>query len=189
MAKENRKSKVRLNEFDPKKGLERGAPKWKEILWYVVKVLFFTSPLPYPYAFKCGLLRIFGAQIGRQVVIKPKVNIHFPWKLVLGNNVWIGEEVFILNFESLRIGNNVCISQRTFLCGGNHNYLEPSMPYRNGPITLMDGCWVGANCFVGPGVTIGIDTVVTVGSQVTGSLGDNLVCSIPVTPSLKERWK
>jgi putative colanic acid biosynthesis acetyltransferase WcaF len=181
-------SRVKLKEFDATVGLERGAGKFKELCWYLIKISFFLSPIPYPSFFKVYLLKVFGAKIGSGVIIKPRVNIHFPWKLSIGNNAWIGEEVFLLNFERIVIGNNVCISQRAFLCGGNHDFRNPSMPYRNGPITLRDGCWIGACCFIGPGVTIGVDTVVTVGSVVTSNLEANIVCRKCPPEFSKARW-
>lgn len=181
-------SRVSLKDFDSSKGLERGANKLKEALWYIVKIFLFLSAIPYPSSFKIWILKKFGAKIGVGVIIKPRVNIHFPWKLTVGDHVWIGEEVFLLNFEDLIIENNVCISQRSFLCGGNHDYKHPSMPYRNGPITLKDGCWIGACCFVGPGVTIGMDTVITVGSVVTKNIDSNLVTHIQPTEFSKNRW-
>jgi putative colanic acid biosynthesis acetyltransferase WcaF len=181
-------SKVRLKDFNPNIGLNRGASKWKEMCWYIFKIIFFISAVPYPMKLKVYLLKLFGAKIGNGVVIKPRVNIHFPWKLEIGHDVWIGEEVFILNFEKVIIESDVCISQRTFLCGGNHNYKDPSMPYRNGPITLRAGSWIGANCFVGPNVTVGVDTVITVGSVVTANVDSNLVCRIWPGEFKKPRW-
>jgi putative colanic acid biosynthesis acetyltransferase WcaF len=183
------RSKVRLKDFDASIGLDRGASKLKEMCWYFVKVLFFLSAFPCPRSFKIFLLRLFGAKIGQGVVIKPRVNIHFPWKLEIENHVWIGEEVFILNFEKVIIESNVCISQRAFLCGGNHDYKDPTMPYRNGPITLKEGSWIGANCFIGPHVTIGVDTVVTVGSVVTSNVDSHIVCRIMPAEFKKKRWK
>lgn len=181
--------KVSLKQFDATIGLNRGAGRFKEMLWYLTKVFFFLSALPFPTGFKVWVLRRFGANIGEGVVIKPRVNIHFPWKLVIGNDVWIGEEAFLLNFEPLTIGDNVCISQRSFLCGGNHDYRKPSMPYRNGPITLKDGCWVGASCFIGPGVTIGENTVITVGSVIVSDQQGNKVVTRPPEYNIKKRWK
>lgn len=178
-----------LKDFDSKVGLDRGASRFKEIFWYLTKVAFFLSALPYPSSFKVWLLKKFGAKIGEGVVIKPRVNIHFPWKLTVGNHVWIGEEAFLLNFEKLVIGNNVCISQRSFLCGGNHDYRDPAMSYRNGPITIEDGCWVGACCFVGPGVTIGSETVVTAGSIIVSDQEKALVVTRPLVANTKNRWK
>lgn len=180
--------KVRLDLFNSQLGLDRGASKVKEMLWYAVKVVFFLSAIPYPSKFKVFLLKAFGAKVGKGLVIKPRVNIHFPWKLVVGDNVWIGEEVFFLNFELLTIGNNVCISQKVFVCGGNHDYKDPTMPYRNGVIVLEDGSWVGAASFVGPNVKIGINTIVSVGSIVTKSLPENGVFSGNPLQLVKERW-
>lgn len=180
--------KVRLDLFNSQLGLDRGASKVKEMLWYVIKVVFFLSAIPYPSKFKVFLLKAFGAKVGKGLVIKPRVNIHFPWKLVVGDNVWIGEEVFFLNFELLTIGNNVCISQKVFVCGGNHDYKDPTMPYRNGVIVLEDGSWVGAASFVGPNVKIGINTIVSVGSIVTKSLPENGVFSGNPLKLVKERW-
>lgn len=181
-------TKVKLYTFDSNKYFDRGASKYKEIFWYIIKVFFFLSALPYPSQFKCWLLRCFGAAVGEGVVIKPRVNIHFPWKLEIGNHVWIGEEAFLLNFELLKIGNNVCISQRAFLCGGNHDYKVPSMPYRNGTITLGDGCWVGANAFVAPNVSIGENTVISAGSVVTKSLNENGFYRGNPVEFIKKRW-
>ncbi|RTZ02057.1 colanic acid biosynthesis acetyltransferase WcaF [Flavobacterium bomense] len=182
-------TKVRLDLFNSKIGLDREASKAKEILWYLVKILFFLSPIPYPSMVKVFLLKSFGAQIGKGLVIKPRVNIHFPWKLVVGDDVWIGEEASLLNFELLTIGNNVCISQRVFLCGGNHDYKIASMPYRNGMITLQDGCWIGAVSFIGPDVTIGTDTVISANSLVTKSLSENGVYSGNPIKFIKNRWE
>lgn len=183
------KSQVELFNFDPKIGLTRGVSKIKEICWYLVKIIFFLTAIPFPSRFKCILLRLFGAKVGKGVIIKPRVNIHMPWKLSIGDFVWVGEEAFLLNFEHLIIGNNVCISQRAFLCGGNHDYKSPAMPYRNGPITLDDGSWVGASCFVAPDVTIGIDTVVAAGSVVTRNLAANGIYKGNPAEFVKKRWE
>lgn len=182
------KSKVNLAGFNAAAGLERGAGKAKEICWYFIKMIFFLSAMPYPNSFKRLLLTWFGAKVGHGLIIKPRVNIHFPWKLVIGNDVWIGEEAFLLNFEPLTIGNNVCISQRAFLCGGNHDFRIPEMPYRNGPITLMDGCWVGASVFISPGVTVGTDSVITAGSVVTASIESNGIYKGNPLVLIKQRW-
>jgi putative colanic acid biosynthesis acetyltransferase WcaF len=181
-------SKVTLNEFNDKTGLDRGTPRFVEMAWYFTKVCFFLSVLPFPSKFKAFLLRLFGAKVGKGLVIKPRVNIHFPWKLEIGDHVWIGEEAFLLNFEKLSIGSNVCISQRAFLCGGNHDYKKPDMPYRNGQITLMDGCWIGAGSFVGPNVSIGIDSVVIAQSFISKSVPDNSIFGGNPAQFIKPRW-
>lgn len=182
-------TRVRNDLFDPRLGLDRGRPFVIELLWYACKVSFFQSSLPWPSAMKCFLLRCFGSEVGRGVVIKPRVNIHLPWKLVVGDHVWVGEEVFVLNFARVTIGRQACISQRVFLCTGNHDYRDPAMPYRNRPITIGEGAWIGAQCFVAPGVTVGDEAVVTAGSIVSKDQPMGMICAGNPCVPLKPRWR
>jgi len=181
-------TKVRNDLFDARQGLDRGRPKLVEALWYLVKCVLFLTPLPYPSAIKRTVLRWFGARVGAGVVLKPRVNIHFPWKLSIGDHSWIGEEVFILNFEPVTIGSHCCISQRVFLCTGNHDYRQPNMPYRNAPIFVEAGAWVGAQSYVAPGVTIGSEAVVGAGSVVTKNLPPGMMCTGNPCVPRKSRW-
>ena len=181
-------TRIRNDLFDRTKGLDRGRPKWFEAIWYLVKCSLFLTPLPFPSAFKRSILRFFGARIGRGVVIKPRVNIHLPWKLTVGDFSWIGEEAFILNFEPVTIGAHCCISQRVFLCTGNHDYRKPTMPYRNKPITIEDGGWIGAQVFVAPGVNIRNEAVITAGSIVTVDPPPRMICGGNPCIPLKPRW-
>lgn len=180
---------TRLDLFDAKIGLDRGRSKPTEAVWYLIKCFFFLSPLPWPSGLKVKLLTLFGASIGKGVVIKPRVNIHFPWRLSIGNHSWLGEEVFILNLESVKIGSHSCISQRAFLCTGNHDYRDPRFSYRNKPISIGSGVWVGANVFICPGIEMSDDSIATAGSVITKSVPENTIVSgNPATP-VGERWK
>ena len=181
-------TRVTLDKFDGSVGLDRGRSKLTEVIWYFVKMIFFLSAFPWPQTIKHLWLRLFGADVGKGVVIKPRANIHLPWKLTLGDYCWIGEECFILNFEPVRIGKHACVSQRTFLCGGNHNFRSPNFEYRNGPISIGDGAWIGAQAFVGPDVEIGVDSVVVAGSIVTRSLPGNRICTGNPCVPVKPRW-
>jgi putative colanic acid biosynthesis acetyltransferase WcaF len=179
---------VRLDLFDRTRGLDRGRSVFVEALWHLCKCFLFLTPLPMPSGFKCFVLRVFGARVGRGVVIKPQVKILFPWKLTIGDFAWIGEEVFILNFEPVTIGAQCCLSQRVFLCGGNHDYRQVDFPFRNGPIMIADGAWVGAQSFVAPGVTIGTEAVITAGSVVTKDQPPKMVCGGTPCRPVKARW-
>jgi putative colanic acid biosynthesis acetyltransferase WcaF len=98
-------------------------------------------------------LRLFGAKVGKNVVIKPSVNIKYPWNLEIGNNVWIGEKVWIDNLAKVTIHENVCISQGVMLLTGNHNYKKTTFDLQTGEIILEEGVWIGAQSLVCPGVT------------------------------------
>jgi len=146
---------------------EIGASKLRQICWYFVNVLFFINPLNPVSGLKVFLLRLFGAKIGRGVVIKPGVNIKYPWKLAVGDHSWIGEKVWIDNLAEVRIGSNVCLSQECMLLTGNHNYTLSTFDLMVKPILVGDGAWVGAKAVVCPGVSLGGHSVLTVASVMT----------------------
>jgi putative colanic acid biosynthesis acetyltransferase WcaF len=158
------RSRVRNDLIDYSKTFSRGRPAAVLAIWQLVKWIFFTTTLPWPSPIKVGWLRLFGAKIGRSVLLKPRINIHFPWRLEIGDYTCVGEEVMILNLVEVRIGPHACISQRAMLCTGNHDYRDPEMAYRNAPIVVEAGAWVGAMVFVAPGVTVGTDAVIAAGS-------------------------
>lgn len=146
------------------RGFDRGAARWKEALWIVVKSIFFLTALPWPSALRCALLRVFGARVGRGVAVRGNVNISFPWRLTVGDHVWIGEEVLILSLAPVVIEDSVCISQRAFLCTGSHDYTKPTFDLITKPITIRRGAWVAAQAFVAPGVEIGAGSVLAAAS-------------------------
>jgi putative colanic acid biosynthesis acetyltransferase WcaF len=149
---------------------DRGAGVLKEAIWLLVNfVLFRLCPFSFS-ALKCATLRLFGAHIGRNVTIKPRVNITFPWKLAIGDHVWLGEECWLQNLEHITIGNNVCISPRAFLCTGSHNYKTPTFDLIVKPIIVENGSWIAASAWIGPGVTIGTHAVLTAGSVTSQNL-------------------
>src|SRR6516225_8838965 len=101
---------------------EIGASRLKQITWYCINVLFFISPIFPGSGIKRFFLRLFGAKIGDGVVLKPSINIKYPWKLKIGDHSWIGEKVWIDNLAQVDIGNNVCVSQGALLLTGNHDF-------------------------------------------------------------------
>jgi putative colanic acid biosynthesis acetyltransferase WcaF len=133
-------------------------------LWLVVEALILLNPIVTPYSLKRWVLRRFGARIGVGVLIKPSVHVKYPWHLEIGDNAWIGERAWIDNFVQVRIGANAVISQGAYLCTGNHDWSDPGMGLVVKPITIADGAWVGAFARVAPGVTVGREAVVTLGS-------------------------
>jgi putative colanic acid biosynthesis acetyltransferase WcaF len=142
----------------------RGAGFIKESSWLLTSFLLFQLCPISLSGLKSWLLRQFGARIGRGVVIKPRVKITFPWKLEVGDYTWLGEECWLLNLDRIVIGSNACISQRAFLCTGSHDYRRTTFDLIVKPITVEDGAWIGANSWVGPGVTVGTHAVLTAGS-------------------------
>lgn len=152
---------------------DRGAPRWKEALWLLVRCVFFQTPLPWPSELRVALLRAFGARIGQGVVVRANVNISFPWKLTIGDHVWIGEDVGILSLAQVTIESNVCISQRAYLCTGSHDFRREDFKLKVAPITIRAGSWIAAGAIVLPGVEIGPDSLVSAGSVVIRDVPPN----------------
>src|SRR5260370_22306977 len=129
---------------------DRGAPRWKEAVWILVRFLFFQNAFPWPSSLRCALLRAFGAKIGRGVVIRANVNISFPWRLTISDHVWIGEDVGILTLAPVTIESNVCISQRTYLCTGSHDFRRGDFRLNVAAISVRTGSRVASAAFITP---------------------------------------
>lgn len=142
----------------------RGRSRLIEVIWMMVQWLLVSSALP-GSAHRRHVLRLFGAEIGDRVVIKPRVRIKFPWRLSVGKNSWIGEGVWIDNLAEVRIGDDCCVSQDAYLCTGNHDWGLYTFDLRAAPVTIGSYAWVGARTTIGPGVHIGEGAVLTLGSS------------------------
>jgi putative colanic acid biosynthesis acetyltransferase WcaF len=130
---------------------------------------------------------MFGATVGKGLVIKSLVRIKNPWRLSIGDHCWIGESVWIDNLEYVNIGNNVCLSQGAMLLTGNHDYTISNFPYRSKGITIEDGVWIGAKSVVCPGVICKSHSILTVNSVASKVMEDYTIYSgNPATP-LRER--
>ena len=131
----------------------------------VVSALVFRPSLPLATSrLKAFLLRAFGARVGKKLTIKPSVNIKYPWFLEVGDNVWIGEEVWLDNPGRIKIGANVCISQGSYLVTGNHNFKSPSFEFFAGPIEVGDRCWLCARSVLPPGSRVEPGAIVPIGA-------------------------
>lgn len=152
---------------------DKGAGFIKTTVWYFINALFVKASWNPFMKIKIALLKAFGAKIGKRLVIKNNVVIKSPWNLEIGDDCWLGEGCWIDNLDKVSISGNVCISQGAMLLTGNHDYTNPSMPYRNAPIHIEDGAWIGAQTTVCPGVTVHRNAILTVGSVATKDMEEN----------------
>lgn len=155
----------RLSTFDASLGYDKGRSIFWQAAWVAFANLVFVKWW-FPRRFRPAVLRLFGATIGEGVVIRPNVRVHWPWKLTVGADTWIGEDVWLLNMEPITIGSDVCLSQRAFLCTGSHVHDSPDFRYDNAPITVGDGAWVALGGTVLRGVTVGAGALVAAGAVV-----------------------
>ncbi len=160
--------KTRLDHFN--NSWYKPGPKFKIACWFIFNALILKNKYNPFSRSKVAVLRLFGATIGKGVVIKPSVSVKYPWKLAIGNYVWIGENVWIDNLDQVTIGNHVCISQGALLLCGNHNYKKSSFDLMIKPIELQDGTWIGAKSMVTQGVVCKEHSILAVQSVATSNL-------------------
>ncbi len=147
-------------------GYDKGRPMWVQALWFAVSNLIFMKWWC-PRRLRPPLLRLFGARIGSNVFIRHRVRVLWPWKLTVGDDVWLGEDAWLLNLEPITIEADVCISQAAFLCTGSHDHRSATFEYDNGPITVRRGAWVAARATVLRGVEIGEGGIVPACARIT----------------------
>ena len=160
--------KVSLSRFS--NNWYRPGSVFKRILWYWVNLFFFQSYILPINTLKVFVLKLFGAKVGENCVIKPGVNIKYPWKLKLGNYVWIGEKVWIDNLDEVIIEDNCCVSQGALLLSGNHNYKSTRFDLIIKPIVLKEGVWIGAKSIVFQGVVCESHSVLALGSSLSSNM-------------------
>lgn len=162
---QTRPGRRRLASFT-RAGYSKGAPVWTCALWVAVGQPLQASVLC-PTRLRTALLRAFGARLSPGVLIRHGVRIHWPWKLTVGDDTWIGAEAWLLNLEPITIGADVCISQQAMLCTGSHRADHPGFAFDNGPIVIDDGAWIATRATILRGVTVGADAVVGAGCVVS----------------------
>ena len=118
---------------------------------------------------------MFGAKIGKKVLIRPSVKITYPWKVSIGDYSWIGDDVVLYSLGEIEIGSNTVISQKSYLCTGSHDYTKETFDIFAKKITVGNGCWLATDVFVAPGITIGDGVVVGARSSVFKELKPNWI--------------
>lgn len=169
------KSFFDLSKYD-QSWYDRGRPGWFVLLWWFVQAITFPLTLHQLSGVRCAILRVFGAKIGKGVLIRPTARITYPWKVSIGDYSWIGDDVTLYSLDRIEIGDNCVISQESYLCTGSHDINDPTFGLTTAPIKISPGVWVAADCFVGPGVEIGENSVIGARSSVFCDIPSDKVC-------------
>jgi putative colanic acid biosynthesis acetyltransferase WcaF len=135
----------------------------------VCAVLFRPTPRPL-HAWRAMLLRLFGAQIGKDCWIYPGARIWAPWNLVCEDAVRVGDGANIYNAAVVTLRSHSIVSQEAYLCSASHDIDDPAFPMIWRPITLGRYAWVCARATVCPGVSLGDGAVLALGGVATQNL-------------------
>ena len=128
-------------------------------LWMLFRLPLFRCSWHNWYAWRRFVLRRFGATIAPDCTIRPTVHIEVPWLLEMDSGATLGDHAIVYNLGRVRIGKRTTLSQYAHLCAGSHDMTRADLPLLRPPITVGDDCWLAADTFVGPGVTVADGTV------------------------------
>ncbi|WP_445371848.1 putative colanic acid biosynthesis acetyltransferase [Methylomonas sp. HW2-6] len=145
-------------------------------LWWMTQATLFACSPQFLYGWRRFLLRLFGAKIGNSVIVRPSVKVTYPWKLTIGDNSWIGDDVELYTLGEIEIGNNAVISQRSYLCTASHDYTKDSFEIFERKINIGDEVWIATDVFIAPGITIGARAVIGARSTVLNDMPSGMVC-------------
>lgn len=154
----------------------RGRPAWFCQLWWLVQALLVCPSPQAAFAWRAWWWRRFGARLGKGTRIRPGVRLTYPWRFSAGNHVWIGDDVRLYNLAPICVGSHSVISQGSHLCAGDHDPADPAFPIRARAIHVGGQVWIAADCFIGPGVTIGDGSVIGARSVVFGDMPAGMIC-------------
>ena len=128
-------------------------------VWMLAWLLLARWTPPPLHPWRRLVLRAFGARIGAGSRVYASVKVWLPVNLELGPNVTVGPGVRLYNQGAIRIGERTVISQRAHICASTHDVSDPHFQLVVRPIEIGPGCWVAAEAFVGPGVTMAAGSV------------------------------
>jgi len=156
-----------LSRFELPRGF-RGAGVVKVQLWWLVQASIFRHSPQFAYRFRVWLLRLFGARIGKRCIIRPSVQVTYPWRLQLGDNCWVGDGVILYTLGDIKIGAQSVVSQYSHLCAADHDPDSLSFAIRQRPIQIGEGVWIATDVYIG--------TIVGARSSVFRDLPEGVVC-------------
>ena len=161
----------------------------KGLAWWIIRYFLFRPSFILGNGWRCMLLRIFGAQIGKKVTIDPSVKIDFPWNLKIGEKSILSRGVILNCMGPINIGSQVRISQYSHLCAGTHLYEREDMRIKRSGIKVGDQAWLATDTFVGPGVNIGNSVILAARSSAFSNLPPDYICLGEPARAFKKRPK
>ncbi len=132
----------------------------ERMVWMIVWVVLCRFTPPPLHRWRRSVLRLFGATMGRGARVHASVRIWHPANLSVGPHALIGPGALIYNQGRVAIGARSVVSQRAHLCASSHDLADPDFQLVLRPIAVGEGCWIAAEAFIGPGVTVGDGAVI-----------------------------
>ncbi len=145
------------------------------------------STIAFPPAVLHGVERI---EIGAKTTIGPHATLSagmfVPMDpgsdplLTIGDRCMFGKGLSIVAHERIEIGDDTAAGNYVFITDQNHGYENLDVPiarqlWKNAPVAIGPGCWLGNGSIVLPGTRLGRHVVVAAGAVVRGEVPDYCV--------------
>jgi putative colanic acid biosynthesis acetyltransferase WcaF len=168
-------------------GSFRGRSKITVQLWWIIQDTLFSWSPQFLYGWRAFLLRLFGAEIGKNVKIRSTVKITYPWKVKIGDYTWVGDDCVLYSLGDITIGSHVAIAHKVYFNTGGHEYGRKTFDIFFRPVVIEDECWITNDVYVAPGVTIGRGTIIGARSSVLKDLPPGKICVGTPAHPIKDR--
>lgn len=140
-------------------------------LLFIIKFILVFLPDTRCFGIKRALYRFAGVKVGKNVRICSSAKISGNGNLSIGDNTWIGHDAMIICSSNISIGSNVDIAPRVYIGTGTHviDVISENIAGKgnNKDVVIEDGCWLGVQSVILPGVTVKSKNVVAAGAVVT----------------------
>lgn len=176
----------RLDKFKLPPNFRGGSGVKCQLWWLVQSSLFGLSP-QFMYGWRSFLLRLFGAKIGKDVIIRPSARITYPWKLTIGDYAWVGDNVELYTLAEINIAAHAVVSQRSYLCTGSHDPSSKTFSIYAKPINVGEGAWIATDVFIAPGITIEKNVIIGARSTLLSDAKEGLIYVGSPAKPIKQR--
>lgn len=165
----------------------RGKSKIVVQLWWIIEKTFFAWSPQFFYGWRRFLLRLFGAKIGKGVLIRPSAKFTYPWKISIDDYTWIGEDCVLYSLGEISIGKHVAVAHGVYFNTGLHDYKKESFDINSESVTIEDEAWITNDVYIAPGVIIGKGCVIGARSNVFKSMPEGFICYGNPAVAVKKR--
>lgn len=156
-------------------------------LWWIIQETLFALSPQFFYKWRIFLLRLFGAKIGENVLIRSSARITYPWNIEIGNYCWIGEECVLYSLGKIIIGNDVALAHKVYINTGGHDYKKETFDIFAREVIIEDECWITNDVYIAPGVQIGKGTIIGARSSVLKNMPSGKICVGTPAEPIKDR--
>jgi maltose O-acetyltransferase len=127
------------------------------------------------YPVRAAILRRMGVTVGDGAVVDP--GVHFgAGPITIGERTYINAECFLDGSGGVTIGSRCALGHRVNVTTSSHRFGEASQragERYTAPVAIGDGCWLGTEVKVLPGVTIAPGCIIGAGALVIKDTAPN----------------